>query len=43
MKIDTVVIIMNKINYIYKYDKLKYGIFIDSVLDRVQPKMSPTI
>ena len=26
------VIIMNKIHYIYKYDKLKYGLFIDSSL-----------
>ena len=23
------VIIMNKIHYIYEYDKLKYGLFVD--------------
>ena len=26
------VIIMNNIDYIYKYDKLKYGLFIDIFL-----------
>ena len=32
MKINNVVIIMNNIKYIYTYDKLKYGQFIDSLL-----------
>ena len=32
MKVDTMVIIINKLNYIYKYDKLKYGLFFDSSL-----------
>ena len=30
--IDTTVIIMNKIHYIYKYENLKYGLFIDSLI-----------
>ena len=29
---NTKVIITNKIHYIYKYDKLKYGLFVDSSL-----------
>ena len=32
MMIHTMVIIMNNINYIYRYDKLNYGLFIDSSL-----------
>ena len=30
--IDTMVIIMNNLHYIYEYEKLKYGIFIASLL-----------
>ena len=32
MMIHTMIIMMNKIHYIYKNDKLKYGLFIDSLL-----------
>ena len=30
--IRNMILIMNKIHYIYKYNKLKYGLFIDSLL-----------
>ena len=32
MMIRTIIIITNKIHYIYKYDKMKYGLFVDSLL-----------
>ena len=36
------VIIMNKIHYIYKYYKLKYGIFIDSLLTTTHNVQRPS-
>ena len=32
MKINTVVLLMNNLRNIYKHDKLKYGVFTDSLL-----------
>ena len=32
MNINNILIIINKIHYIYKYYKLQYGLFIDSLI-----------
>ena len=41
--IHNMVIIMNNINYIYKYEKLKYGVFIFSLLTATSYKYFYTI